>query len=194
MKARSEACTSQNIESAWRGAEYFVRSTIQLPNPERPTTPTEFDIFDRVFVNSSPPSATTLQKANELLNAVIETRTTLNTPVRGYIRKLTTGSEKLQTQSILHQHDANNIRSIVKKRKTRTKGKRVVLKGHFHISMQELHDAVVTAENETKQHARKKVKKRGKAISYEAKSEKDTEEEGKEDIESDIEDSIIVDC
>ncbi|KAK9482876.1 hypothetical protein V1527DRAFT_454610, partial [Lipomyces starkeyi] len=79
------------------------------------------------------------------------------------------------------------------KRKTRTKGKRVVLKGHFHISTQELHDAVVAAEIETQQHARKKVKKRGKAISYEAKSEEDTEEEGKEDIESDIEDCIIVD-
>ncbi|KAK9317836.1 hypothetical protein V1524DRAFT_206059 [Lipomyces starkeyi] len=79
-------------------------------------------------------------------------------------------------------------------RKTRTKGKRVVFKGHFHISTQDLHDAVVTAENETKQHARKKVKKRGKAISYEAKSEEETEEEGKEDIESDIEDCITVDC
>ncbi|KAK9310877.1 hypothetical protein V1524DRAFT_412283, partial [Lipomyces starkeyi] len=67
-------------------------------------------------------------------------------------------------------------------------GKRVVLKGHFHISTQELHDAVVAAEIETKQHARKKVKKSGKTISYEAKSEKDTEEEGKEDIETDIED------
>ncbi|ODQ70666.1 hypothetical protein LIPSTDRAFT_74113, partial [Lipomyces starkeyi NRRL Y-11557] len=66
-------------------------------------------------------------------------------------------------------------------RKTRTKGKGVVLKGHFH-------------ENETKQHARKKVKKRGKGISYEAKSEEDIEEEGKEDIESDMEDCIIVDC
>ncbi|KAK9357499.1 hypothetical protein V1504DRAFT_56024 [Lipomyces starkeyi] len=202
IKARSEACTSQNIESAWRGAGLFPLNLTRVlrtfdnttPEPERPTTPTEFDIFDRVFVNSSPPNATTLQKANELLNTVIETRTTLNTPVRVYIRKLTTGSEKLQAQSIVHQHDANNLRSIVKKRKTRTKGKRVVLKGHFHISTQELHDAVVTAENETKQHARKKVKKRGKAISYEAKSEEDTEEEGKEDIESDIEDCIIVDC
>ncbi|KAK9319639.1 hypothetical protein V1517DRAFT_331860 [Lipomyces orientalis] len=58
---------------------------------------------------------------------------------------------------------------------TRTKGKRVLI-GHFDISTQELHDSVVAAENETKQHVRKKVKKRGKAISYEAKSEEDTEE------------------
>ncbi|KAK9386942.1 hypothetical protein V1515DRAFT_622093 [Lipomyces mesembrius] len=42
----------------------------------------------------------------------------------------------------------------------------------------------VTAENETKQHARNKGQKRGTAISYEAKSEDDTEEEGKEDIEA----------
>jgi hypothetical protein len=50
------------------------------------------------------------------------------------------------------------------------KGKGVVLKGHFHISTQELCDAVVEAE-----------------------SDRDIEEEAEDESESDIGDCIIVD-
>ena len=145
----------QHIESAWRGAGMvpfnpqralctMERET--TPGSERPKTPTQFDIFDQVFVNSSPPDEATLQAANELLNTTIEARTIPSTPVRQYIQKLTVGTEQLRARSIIYQHDANNLRSIIKQRTTRTKGKRVVLKGHFHISTQELYDAVVAAE------------------------------------------------
>jgi hypothetical protein len=57
------------------------------------------------------------------------------------------------------------------------KGKRVVLKGHFHISTQELYDAVVEAEKATKKQAGKKDKTKGKGVSYKAESDKDIEEE-----------------
>ena len=49
---------------------------------ERPKTPTQFDIFDQVFVNSSSPNETTLRAANELLNSIIQARTDITTPVR----------------------------------------------------------------------------------------------------------------
>jgi hypothetical protein len=202
IQARLEACTKQNIESAWRGAgliPFNPKRALRTmdynttPEPERPTTPTEFDIFNQVFVNSSPPDATTLRKANELLTTTIDTSTTINTPVRQYIRKLATGTEKLRAQSIVHQHDASNLRSIIKKRATRTKGKRVVLKGHFHISTQELCDAVVAAERETKKQAERKGKKKGKDVLDNAESDEEVEEDAQEEIDSDIEDCIIVD-
>ena len=123
---------------------------------ERPKTPTQFDIFDQVFVDSSPPNETTLRVANELLNSTIQAHMDITTPVRQYIKKLTAGTERLQALSIVYQHDANNLRSIIKKRTTRTKGKRVVLKGHFHISTQELCDAVVEAEKATKKQGGKR--------------------------------------
>jgi hypothetical protein len=91
IQARSDVCNHQNNESAWRGAGLFpfnpqrALRTIareKTPEPERPKTPTQFDIFDQVFVNSSPPDAAILQKANELLNSTIENRTTVTTPVR----------------------------------------------------------------------------------------------------------------
>jgi hypothetical protein len=69
----------------------------------------------------------------------------------------------------------------------------VVLKGHFHISTQELCDAVVEAEKATKRQEGKKAKTKSKGISYEAESDEDIEEEAQDEIESDIEDFIVVD-
>ena len=63
------------------------------PGLERPKTPTQFDIFDQVFINSSLPDEANLQAANELLNSTIEACMILSTPVRQYIQKLTVGME-----------------------------------------------------------------------------------------------------
>ena len=56
------------------------------------------------------------------------------------------------------------------------KGKRAVLKGHFHISTQELCNAVVEAEKATKKQAKKRIKIKGKANLYEAESQEDVKE------------------
>jgi hypothetical protein len=202
IKARTEVLKTQHIDSSWRGAGLFpfnpkraLRTIAKETTPEAeiPKTPTPYEAFDQVFVNSSPPDAQSLQKANELLLSTIESRTIPSTPVRKYIRKLAFGTEQLRAKSIVHQHDANNLRSIIKKRTTCTKGKRVVLKGHFHISTQELYKAVVEAENDTKSRAKKKVKTKGKEVLYEAESEEDIEEEAIDESESEAEDCIIVD-
>ncbi|KFY11349.1 hypothetical protein V491_07247 [Pseudogymnoascus sp. VKM F-3775] len=150
-------------------------------------------IPNEVLDSCSPPDAQSLQKANELLLLAIERRTIPSTPVRKYIQKLALGTEQLRAKSIVHQHDTNNLRSIIKKRTTRTKGKRVILKGHFHISTQELLKGVVEAELDTKTRAKKNVKTKGRAVSYEAESEEDIEEEARDESESEIEDCIIVD-
>jgi hypothetical protein len=203
IQARSDVCNHQNIESAWRGAglcpfnpqralRTLARET--TPEVERPKTPTQFDIFDRVFVNSSPPDESTLRTANELLNSTIEGRTIPSTPVRQYIRKLAFGTEQLRARSIVHQHDANDLRSILKKRTTRKKGKRVVLKGHFHISTQEICDAVVEAEKATKSQAKRKRETKGKGVSYEAGIDEEIEEEAEDQSESEVGECIIVDC
>jgi hypothetical protein len=202
IKARTEVFNQSHIEAAWRGSgllpfnpQRALRTIERSPTPEleRPKTPTQFDIFDQVFVNSSPPDAANLQAANELLNTTIATHTIPSTPVRQYIQKLTVGTEQLRARSILHQHDANNLRSIIKQRTTRTKGKRVVLKGQFHISTQELYDAVVAAEKATKKQKEKKRKTKAKVRSYEVWNNEKAEEEGQDESESEIGDCIIVD-
>ncbi|ELR08830.1 hypothetical protein GMDG_03504 [Pseudogymnoascus destructans 20631-21] len=92
-------------ESAYRGAGLFPFNPQQalrtLLNAEpsveadRPKTPHQYDIFDRVFINSSPPDGMTLRSANALLTTTINSGGVLSTPVRTYIQKLTVASEQL---------------------------------------------------------------------------------------------------
>ena len=146
-----------------------------------------------MFVNSSPPDISTLHKANKLLISTLQDHTILVSPIRGYIEKLASGSERLHTQNTVHQHDANNLRSIIKKRTTRKSGKRIVLSGHFHISTQALLDGVIAAEKETKERASKKSKKNSKEVVDKAKFKGDNKEEAIDKSESETEDCIIVD-
>ena len=103
------------------------------------------------------------------------------------------GTKQLWAKSIVYQHDANNLRSIIKKYTTYTKEKRVVLKGHFYISTQELYKVVVEAKSDTKSQAKKKIKTKGKEVLYKAKSKEDFEEEAINGSKSKAEDCIIVD-
>ena len=82
---------------------------------------------------------------------------------------------------------------IIKKHITYIKGKRVVLKGHFYISMQELYNIIIEAKKAIKKQARKKTKTKGKADLYKTKSKGDIKEEGQDESESEIRDYIIVD-
>ena len=141
-----------------------------------------------MFVNSSPPNISTLHKAKELLISTLQDRTILSSPIRGYIQKLASGSERLHTQNTIHQHDARNLRSIIKKRTTRKSGKRLVLSGQFHISTQVLLDGVIEAEKVTKERAAKKGKSKGKGVVREAEIEEDEEEEDIDESESEAED------
>ena len=67
------------------------------------------------------------------------------------------------------------------------------MKGHFHISTQELHKAVVAAKLDTQNRAKKRVGKKERAISLKAGSKEDIKEEAIDEPESEIEDCIIVD-
>jgi hypothetical protein len=80
-----------NINSTWRGVgllpfqpQRVIREVMLLSHPssshERPRTPTQYDIFEKAFENSSPPTIPTLQKANAVLNRVLEALEVLNTP------------------------------------------------------------------------------------------------------------------
>ncbi|KFY30029.1 hypothetical protein V494_08307, partial [Pseudogymnoascus sp. VKM F-4513 (FW-928)] len=114
---------------------------------ERPHTPTEHDIFEKVFVNSSPPDFNTLQKANSVLSKALNEP--LSSPTKRYIHKLADRTEQLSTHHILQQRETENLRNIIQKRRAQNKGKRAVLKGQFHISTQELQSQVAEAEAAT---------------------------------------------
>ncbi|KFZ20624.1 hypothetical protein V501_00011 [Pseudogymnoascus sp. VKM F-4519 (FW-2642)] len=104
---------------------------------ERPHTPIEHDIFEKVFLNSSPPDFNTLQKANTVLSTALN-QGVLNTPTKRYIHKLADETERLNTRNTLQKRECDNLRSIIQKSRVQNKGKRAVLKGQFHISTEEL--------------------------------------------------------
>lgn len=193
--ARTEALSATNIASAFRGAGLLpfnpqrVLRTIKsqpLAEIQRPHTPTEFDILDRVFVNSSPPDTQALQKANQVLKTVLQTRIALNTPTTRYVRNLADATERLNTRDIIRQREIDNLRTIAKARTERKKGKRAALKGHFHISTEELRDAVVEAEKETREKRKKRIEIKQKEASYEPESENEVKEDVNNELDSDI--------
>jgi hypothetical protein len=158
IQAREAAFSVLNIESAWRGSglepfqpQRVIRAATLPPTytvPQRPRTPTEHDIFAKVFQTSSPPDFNTLQKANSVLSKAIN-EGILNTPTKSYIHKLADETERLNTHYILQKRETDNLRSIIQKRRALNKGKRAVLKGQFHISTEELRSQVVEAEATT---------------------------------------------
>jgi hypothetical protein len=111
ITARAAAFSTSNINSAWRGSglqpfqpQTVIRAatlpTIDVVVVERPHTPTEHDIFEKVFLNSSPPDFQTLHKANTVLSTTIS-QSVLNTPTKRYINKLADESERLNTRNTL---------------------------------------------------------------------------------------------
>ena len=78
-----------------------------------------------------------------MLETALKTRTVLNTPVTRYVRKLAEETERLSTRNTIRKRESENLRAIINTRKERKKGKRIALKGQFHISTEELRAAVV---------------------------------------------------
>jgi predicted transcriptional regulator len=122
ITARAAAFSTSNINSAWRGSglQPFQPQTViraaTLPTTdvvvERPHTPTEHDIFEKVFLNSSPPDFQTLYKANTVLSSIISC-SVLNTPIKRYINKLVDKTERLNTRNTLQKREYDNLRLII---------------------------------------------------------------------------------
>ncbi len=122
IQARAAAFSNSNTNSAWRGSglQPFQLQTViraaTLPTTdvvvERPHTPTEHDIFEKVFLNSSPPDFQTLHKANTVLSSTIS-RAVLTTPTKRYINKLADETERLNTRNTLQKRECDNLRLII---------------------------------------------------------------------------------
>ena len=69
----------------------------------------------------------------------------------------------------------------------------MALKGQFHVSTQELCDAVIAAEKATKTQARKRRKSKAKERPDQVDNEQEVETDGQDDSGSEIGNCIIVD-
>ena len=116
----------------------------------------------------------------------------LKTPVRSFVREMASRSERKSTRRIILEHEIENLRRILNKRRVFKKGKRAILKNKFRYTVEELRDGVLQAEKETRERTTKKVQKHH--TQPEEVPENDTEDEymSAEEGESPIKDCIVV--
>lgn len=139
------------------------------------TTPND---LDRSLLDSSPPEGTELREATSLVNSIVRS-STLETPVKRYIKRLGSALERTTSENALLRKENADFRELLRVRKERKKGKRVAVKGKFIFNIKGILELVEKAEAEA---SKGKVKKRRitRATSLEDKDEEE------EDIENSI--------
>jgi hypothetical protein len=152
-----------------------------MPTPTPRVTPlpiTTPNDLDRSLLDSSPPEGTELREATSLVNSIVRS-STLETPVKRYIERSGAALERTTSENALLRKEVTEARELLRVRKERKKGKRVVVKGKFVFNTKEILELVEEAEVEA---SRGKSKKRriARAITPEI------EDEGEEDIEESI--------
>ena len=190
ITARSRAFTTRNVESAFRSSGIYplspitILSTLRMPTPTRTTPPppiTTTNDLNRSLLDSSPPEGTELREATSLVNTIVRS-STLETPVKRYIERSGAAFERTHSEVTLLRKELAEARELLRVRKERRKGKRVVIKGKFVFNTKEILEVVEKAEAEA---SRKKPK--GKRTAKATTPEIEDEEE--EDIESIISES-----
>ena len=152
-----------------------------MPTPTPRVTPppiTTPNDLDRSLLDSSPPEGTELREATSLVNSIVRS-STLETPVKRYIERSGAALERTTSENALLRKEVTEARELLRVRKERKKGTRVVVKGKFVFNTKEILELVEEAEVEA---SRGKSKKRriARAITPEI------EDEGEEDIEESI--------
>jgi hypothetical protein len=160
-KARSIAITSNNIRGGWRGAGLFPTNVNRilrlLPDTTAASPPQNTDVDAPLLVTSSPLDGTVLRNANAVFKEALS-KTTLATPIRKHARQLSSVAEKLHAKNSILQHENAELKQLINKRKERTSGKRLILKGKFIVSTEEVHRQLLEAEKATKERKNKKRK------------------------------------
>ena len=168
IEARPKALNKSNIEGGWRGAGLvpidesriiqLIQSTESTPPPPSPPTITTPINTISLFLSSSPPDAITLHQTNAALMQKIN-ESNLDSPVRNSIRRGLGFAERLHADRSILKSENRELREFISTRKERESGKRVILKGKFIVSTEEVYAKLAEAEALTQA---KQAKKKGK--------------------------------
>ena len=100
------------------------------------------------FLTSSLPPPAILRSQNRAFLISLET-STLDQQSMNHVRHLSGMSEALQVETHILSKELNEIKAINAKRKERASGKRLILKGKFVVSMEDIQKALEKAEKVT---------------------------------------------
>jgi hypothetical protein len=134
--------------------------------------------LDCSLLDSSPLEGTELQEATSLVNRIVRS-STLETPVKQYIKRSGAAFERTSSENTLLQRELTEARELLQVRKERKKGKHVAIKGKFVFNTKEILELVEEAEAEASKGKSKKRQTR-RATTPEI------EDEGEVDIENSI--------
>jgi hypothetical protein len=162
-----------------------------MPTSTPPTTPSPITTptdLDRSLLDSSLPEDTELREATLLVNSIVRS-STLETPVKRYIKRLEAAFERIVSKVALLQKENAEYRELSQVRKERKKGKHVAIKGKFVFNTKEILEVVEKAEVEVSKEESKK-RRTTKVITPEIEEE---EEEGiKESIYESESDCFVI--
>ena len=196
--ARAKAMTSDNILSGWRStglvplAPMRVLRTLQSQptvGGEPPSTLTEQSHLDLSLLDSSPPDGTELRAANATLTATLKKATSLPSPARRYTERMAQAYETTHAELLAARRLIVEQQELLNRRKQRTKGKRVALKGKFVFSTKEILKIARDAEAAT---AARSSKKRPYKRKIDQVDDDPEEEASGSDSSSSLSDYIVV--
>ena len=162
-----------------------------MPTPTSRVTPppiTTPNDLDRSLLDSSPLEGTELREATSLVNSIVYS-STLETPVKQYIKRSGAAFERTTSENALLRKEITEYKELLRVRKERKKGKRVAIKGKFVFNTKEILELVEEAEVE----ASKGKSKRRRTVRATTPIIEDEEEESiEESIYESESDCIIV--
>lgn len=160
--SKREGLTSSNIVNGWKATGLQPLSPIEVLSklPETPTratntprTPTRTPDLDTALLCSSPPDGTELRRANTVLRNELARPGELSSTAKRYIERMTRALEMAQSKNVTLRKELKAQEELLRTRQNRRKGKRVVLKGKFVLSTDEVLKIAREAEADS---ARKK--------------------------------------
>lgn len=158
IRAREKALISSNIRSSWRSTGLAPLSPItvldKLPinrasTTSLPRTPLQQTELNLSLLQSSLLDGTELRQANALLNIAIKAYHNLLSLAKRFTKRMTRAFEIANSENVTLRKQVEEQAELLSTRKTRTKGKRIVLKGRFVFSTQEVLEIAQAAETET---------------------------------------------
>ena len=158
IKAWEVAITPSNIHNGWRSAGLFPMNKHcilhQLFNSQHLSTPLTESITSTQFLSSiSPPDHNTLQSANIAFNTAL-LQTIVSSLVKTHAHCLAEITVQLTAENAILMKDNSELWAQIRKQKERVKGKRLLLKNTYAISMEEVYNVLAECKKETKKKKR----------------------------------------
>jgi hypothetical protein len=118
--------------------------------------------FDNILLDNAAINSIALHSANTALNELLRINQPLHTPARKFIPRLASTTEWLLAEKVISRVELQKSNDLLGARKTRSGGKRLVLKGKIVVSTEEILKLFQEAEAAMAAKAQKSVKPRGR--------------------------------